>query len=414
MNYLKTAEFDISLLTSEEITKKEIKEFLSLVYNKGPENIINPRTKTNHTGEQADIYLVQHVLEKGFKYQIPLKRNLTEDELKVIVLAWTKTFNKDFDIEATSPILNKKELSKFEEIDVDEGYEMLAFDTENNIKHQRWVESQINDGWRYGIQFSDKSKTSPLLRPWEQLPKKHQDYCINKLNILKENLNEIFITKGDAGKGYIIPNEKINTKFPIVGKLQNEISIGLDDRDPYNINIVLYYKTKSIGIAVLEKDKNQYQIKLIKINPKYQGQNLGYELYKFLILKLNYTIKSDDIQTKISSHIWSKLWKTSGILVYGNMHNKYFQVELNDLGQLEGKHDIYGMSNAARNQIYDSLDTYYSLIDDMCKQKEITKKERNELKNNYYDASIDEIAKNGEVDCNAYLIATKDNIKNEL
>lgn len=49
---------------------------------------------------------------------------------------------------------------------------------------------------------------------------------------------------------------------------------------------------------------------------KIQGRGLGYDLYKFAIIKLNLMLVSDLQQSPGSKSVWKKLAQTKGILVY--------------------------------------------------------------------------------------------------
>ena len=62
-----------------------------------------------------------------------------------------------------------QDLSMFDEVDIDENYEMLAHTVENSISHQRWMTDKVNEGWRYGMTQSSDDKVCPFLMPWEQL-----------------------------------------------------------------------------------------------------------------------------------------------------------------------------------------------------------------------------------------------------
>ena len=172
-------DFDITLVVDEELSNEEIKGFLTLVRDNGPESIINPYTKTGPDGTKANIFIVHSVSDDGYRYQVPLKRNLTGGELEVIVKEWVDIFEGDFDIEASSPVLRMQDLSMFQEVEIDEDYEKIALNVEHNMKHQRWMDNQVSEGWRYGMKHNVGEKISPLMRPWEQLSEKYQQYCID-------------------------------------------------------------------------------------------------------------------------------------------------------------------------------------------------------------------------------------------
>jgi len=162
-------DFNIALITKEELSKEDIKLFLTVVRDMGPKGIISPYTHTYSNGNKANVFVVMSVADDGFKYQVPLKRNLTGNEADAIVGEWMDEYSGDFDIEATSPVLRMQDLSMFDEVEVDESYETLALNAENNIKHQRWMTEHVNNGWRYGMKHSDDDKVCPFLLPWEQL-----------------------------------------------------------------------------------------------------------------------------------------------------------------------------------------------------------------------------------------------------
>ena len=40
------------------------------------------------------------------------------------------------------------------------------------MKHNRWIDEKLSEGWRYGLEFSEESKTDPRLQPYHQLTNK--------------------------------------------------------------------------------------------------------------------------------------------------------------------------------------------------------------------------------------------------
>ena len=45
--------------------------------------------------------------------------------------------------------------------------------------HEIWVETRIQQGWRYGEQRNDELKTHPCLVPYEELPEEEKEYDRN-------------------------------------------------------------------------------------------------------------------------------------------------------------------------------------------------------------------------------------------
>lgn len=171
-------DFDITLVTQEEMSKSDVKEFLLVVRDEGPSGILEPYSRIYSDGTKANIFIIMSVLEDGYQYKVPLKRNLTGGEAQRIVEVWAEEYDGDFDVEATTPLLRMQDLSMFDEVEIDEDYEMLAHNVENNIKHQRWVTERVSNGWRYGMVHSDKEKVCPFLIPWEQLAENNQQEWI--------------------------------------------------------------------------------------------------------------------------------------------------------------------------------------------------------------------------------------------
>ena len=61
------------------------------------------------------------------------------------------------------------------EITTSENYDIPGDDTEIDLsamKHNRWIDEKLSEGWRYGLEFSEESKTDPRLQPYHQLTNK--------------------------------------------------------------------------------------------------------------------------------------------------------------------------------------------------------------------------------------------------
>ncbi len=150
-----------------------------------------------------------------------------------------------------------------------------------------------------------------------------------------------------------------------------------------NADIIIYLENQNnpVGKFVLNKVKEGYQTHYSLILPEYQGQNLGYEVYKFFIQKLGLMLISGNEQSLGAQKLWTKLWHTPGIFVCGlyvpmKKKREYFQVEPNDFGELEGKYDIYNIAH--HMGYFDDLQMYKRLLDKQIDKKEITSEERRE------------------------------------
>ena len=61
------------------------------------------------------------------------------------------------------------EITTSEKYDLPEG----EYETDlTSMKHNKWITEQVNQGWRYGLEYSEEEKTDPRLRPYHELSEK--------------------------------------------------------------------------------------------------------------------------------------------------------------------------------------------------------------------------------------------------
>jgi hypothetical protein len=41
-----------------------------------------------------------------------------------------------------------------------------------SMRHNRWMDEKVTEGWRYGLEFNENQKTDPRLRPYHELTDK--------------------------------------------------------------------------------------------------------------------------------------------------------------------------------------------------------------------------------------------------
>jgi hypothetical protein len=115
--------------------------------------------------------MVARRTEDGTSYVVPVTRALAEREVERVVNAFTEAYDGDFDIEATTVPqgqLTSKDAGPSLDIDEEHYKELCAAWAKR--KHNEWVKSRTESGWRFGQRVSLKDKTHPLLRPWDDLP----------------------------------------------------------------------------------------------------------------------------------------------------------------------------------------------------------------------------------------------------
>lgn len=159
----------IQVKTSEPLDSELAQGWYHSVVVYGPEGV----TLTyQHGDEQVSMeYGECEDCEFPHVYTIPLKRDLTYDETLFIVQAWEHVYNGDFDIEISNTYENMDDDA---EIEIDEEIRQRAITDLNKQHHNRWMHTQIHEGWRWGTHYNSGQKTHPALRDWDSLPESHR------------------------------------------------------------------------------------------------------------------------------------------------------------------------------------------------------------------------------------------------
>ena len=92
-------------------------------------------------------------------YDFRLNRSVSEAEAEVILGLITDWTDDDFIMEITTS----------------ENYDIPNDETEidlSSMKHNRWIDDKVSDGWRYGLNFDKDDKVDPRLQPYHQLTDK--------------------------------------------------------------------------------------------------------------------------------------------------------------------------------------------------------------------------------------------------
>ena len=55
---------------------------------------------------------------------------------------------------------------------------------------------------------------------------------------------------------------------------------------------------------------------MLSVDSRYKGNNLAIKIYKFLMRKMNITLKAGTSQSAGGRYVWNKLSKTPGVVVY--------------------------------------------------------------------------------------------------
>jgi len=138
----------IRIQLNEELDKHDITGIL-MVLEKSIPNIFDVDKKEVH----------YHTEDSKHLYDFKIERSLTEAEGEAILHVVEKWTSNDFLLEITT--IEDYFLPENEyEIDM------------TSMRHNRWINEKVTEGWRYGLEFSEDQKTDPRLRPYHELTDK--------------------------------------------------------------------------------------------------------------------------------------------------------------------------------------------------------------------------------------------------
>lgn len=171
----------IRLVVKKPIKKIWEKMFLNVVTKIGPSSIIRPVHVLDEFGSSKQIHLRSYKIDDDFIYEIPLVRNLEEKESEEIIKMWVKFYKEgDFLIETSTPYIDDETVA-------DDSDDLISCCEKAKLKHNKWMRNKIKEGYRFGFVYSEKEKTHPMLRPWDDLPSQYKQMDESSIigNILK-------------------------------------------------------------------------------------------------------------------------------------------------------------------------------------------------------------------------------------
>lgn len=146
---------DLRIVIKEFLTASEIKNIIRVVNDSVGREIIS---KDN---SERPILAKRFTLEDGFNaYVFTFSSPITGIEADSIVGGLYTALEYDFVAE-----IDAESQPEFEH-DFEENIE-----ESETVKHSKWLNEKLKEGWVYGMEFNKKTKHSPYLRPYHLLTK---------------------------------------------------------------------------------------------------------------------------------------------------------------------------------------------------------------------------------------------------
>lgn len=170
----------IELATGSPLEPELLKVWYQTVRKLAPNGVQTSISKIDDEGNRKDVKLVCIEADGDYHYRIPLLRDLLEPEAKTIVDAFSAEVpDLDFSITMSSQVRLAKNVPDTT-IHLKNEKLLSLCRAWAKEQHQRWMKDRQDNGWRYGPSVNVKAKTHPLLRPWDELPAKHQKLSLDQ------------------------------------------------------------------------------------------------------------------------------------------------------------------------------------------------------------------------------------------
>ena len=106
-----------------------------------------------------------------------------------------------------------------------------------------------------------------------------------------------------------------------------------------------YMETRFRIVAKVEltKERGAWHVDFLNVDSRYKGNNLAIKIYKFLMRKMDITLKAGTSQSAGGRYVWNKLSKTPGVVVYAKKspYSKVFDFPKAGNRELVGK--VFGL-----------------------------------------------------------------------
>lgn len=171
----------IRLLTDVELNPKQkhvwyrvVEQFLGATHSPDAENYIDTLVSDRDELEGDEDF--------PYVYAVYLSDVPDVNHAEMIVHTWDRVYPRDFQIE-TSADFDPSQCDCGDEdgegycscdIEIDDDLHEEIQRRASKFLHNRWVEHQVHQGWRYGLKLNEGDRTDPRLRDWDSLREEYR------------------------------------------------------------------------------------------------------------------------------------------------------------------------------------------------------------------------------------------------
>ena len=161
-------DFYIQQRTESYLDADQIQRWYLTVEMLAPQGVIKDDDQTGN--------FVLALQDNQLLYRVELVRHLTADEAERIVEGYMRITEHEFEIETSNVYRAEADFGHPFEYDIkmDEGAKDILNQTFARQAHNDWIQSMVNNGYRYGLNMSVNEKTHPAMRPYDDLPESYR------------------------------------------------------------------------------------------------------------------------------------------------------------------------------------------------------------------------------------------------
>ena len=140
--------------------------------------------------------------------------------------------------------------------------------------------------------------------------------------------------------GYDIYVEKEKCTFQgaiVIWVYDRNVTKRVRTYDPWDedLDSVMETRYRIAAKVELSKERGAWHVDMIRVDSRYKGQNLAVKLYRFLMRKMDITLKAGSSQSAGGRYIWNKLAKTPGVVIYAKKSARSKVIDFPKTGKRE-------------------------------------------------------------------------------
>jgi hypothetical protein len=169
----------IRLLTTIELSSEQKNVWYRVVEKfLGDENHPEHENFIDQMASQRDEF--QGDEDFPYVYVLYLDCDIDVAAAEQVVMLWSEVYPLDYEIETSADIEDACGCEgcgrdcHCNDIEIDEAMREEIQLRASKFLHNRWVESQLQSGWRFGMKMNEAEQTDPRLRNWDSLNEQYR------------------------------------------------------------------------------------------------------------------------------------------------------------------------------------------------------------------------------------------------